>query len=104
MCRHVLASKRRFTNITLDLECPKHMAGTPVIIGGEMQESNYGDYQDEMNTFNRALLEVMTEGDANGRVFTFPIPTYNITADFDWDNPVIDNLWEASAKYGIPYL
>ena len=93
-----------FTNITLDLECPKHMAGTPVIIGGEMQESNYGDYQDEMNTFNRALLEVMTEGDANGRVFTFPIPTYNITADFDWDNPVIDNLWEASAKYGIPYF
>lgn len=57
-----------------------------------------------MNTFNWALLEVMTEGDANGRVFIFQIPTYNITADFDWDNPVIDNLWEASAKYGIPYF
>ena len=93
-----------FTNITLDLECPKHMAGNPVVIGGEMQEANYGDFQDEMNTFNRALLEVLSEGDSTGRVFTFPIPTYNITPDFDWDNPVIENLWEASAKYGIPYF
>lgn len=93
-----------FTNITLDLECPKHMAGNPVIIGGEIQETNYGDYQSEMNTFNKALLEVMSEGDASGRVFTFPIPTYNITPDFNWDNPIIENLWEASAKYGIPYF
>lgn len=93
-----------FTNITLDLEAPKHLAGTPVIIGGTMQDSNYGDYQDEMNILNKALLEVLTEGDASGRVFTFPIPTYNITKDFNWDNPVIENLWEASAKYGIPYF
>ena len=93
-----------FTNITLDLECPKHMAGNPVIIGGEIQETNYGDYQSEMNTFNKALLEVLSEGDASGRVFTFPIPTYNITPDFNWDNPIIENLWEASAKYGIPYF
>lgn len=93
-----------FTNITLDLECPKHMAGNPVIIGGEIQDTNYGDYQSEMNTFNKALLEVLSEGDASGRVFTFPIPTYNITKDFNWDNPVIENLWEASAKYGIPYF
>lgn len=93
-----------FTNITLDLNPPKHLAGTPVLIGGEMQETNYGDYQEEMNQFNKALLEVLTEGDANGRVFTFPIPTYNITEDFDWDNPVIENLWETSAKYGIPYF
>lgn len=93
-----------FTNITLDLECPKHMAGNPVVIGGEMIETNYGDYQDEMNVFNKAFLEVMCEGDASGRVFTFPIPTYNITKDFNWDNPVIENLWEASAKYGIPYF
>ncbi len=93
-----------FTNITLDLECPTHMAGTPVIIGGDIIETNYGDYQDEMNIFNKALLEVLSEGDANGRVFTFPIPTYNITPDFNWDNPVIENLWEASAKYGIPYF
>ncbi len=93
-----------FTNITLDLEPPKHMAGNPVFIGGEMQDTNYGDYQDEMNIFNKALLEVLCEGDADGRVFTFPIPTYNITEDFNWDNPVIENLWEASAKYGIPYF
>lgn len=93
-----------FTNITLDLEAPSHMAGMPVMIGGEIQETNYGDHQDEMNMLNRALLEVLCEGDASGRVFTFPIPTYNITPDFNWDNPVIENLWEASAKYGIPYF
>ncbi|PID33312.1 ribonucleoside triphosphate reductase [Candidatus Saccharibacteria bacterium] len=93
-----------FTNITLDLECPKHMEDNPVIIGGEMQETKYGDYQKEMNILNKALLEVLSEGDANGRVFTFPIPTYNITEDFNWDNPVVENLWEASAKYGIPYF
>lgn len=93
-----------FTNITLDLEAPSHMAGMPVIIGGEIQETNYGDHQNEMNMLNRALLEVLCEGDASGRVFTFPIPTYNITPDFNWDNPVIENLWEASAKYGIPYF
>jgi len=93
-----------FTNITLDLECPKHMEGQPVMIGGQIAETNYGDHQKEMNMFNKALLEVLCEGDANGRVFTFPIPTYNITPDFNWDNPVIENLWEASAKYGIPYF
>ena len=93
-----------FTNITLDLECPSYMQGQPVVIGGELQDTNYGDHQEEMNMFNRALLEVLTEGDASGRVFTFPIPTYNITKDFNWDNPVIENLWEASAKYGIPYF
>ena len=80
------------------------MANNPVIIGGEIQNSTYGDYQSEMNIFNKALLEVLAEGDANGRVFTFPIPTYNIAQDFDWDNPVIENLWESSAKYGIPYF
>jgi len=93
-----------FTNITLDLECPKHMEGQPVVIGGQIAETNYGDHQKEMNLLNKALLEVLCEGDANGRVFTFPIPTYNITAAFNWDNPVIENLWEASAKYGIPYF
>lgn len=93
-----------FTNITLDLEPPKHLASTPVIIGGEAQDSTYSDYQKEMNIFNKALLKVLSEGDANGRVFTFPIPTYNITKDFNWDNPVIADLWEASAKYGIPYF
>ena len=93
-----------FTNITLDLECPKHMADNPVIIGGEMQDTTYGEYQEEMNMLNKALLEVLSEGDANGRVFTFPIPTVSITKDFNWDNPVIESLWEASAKYGIPYF
>ena len=93
-----------FTNITLDLEPPKHLAVMPVIIGGEIAATNYADHQKEMDILNRALLEVLCEGDANGRVFTFPIPTYNITKDFNWDNPVIENLWEASAKYGIPYF
>lgn len=93
-----------FTNITLDLECPEYMQGQPVVIGGKIAKTNYGDHQKEMNTFNKALLEVLEEGDAHGRVFTFPIPTYNITKDFNWDNPVIENLWEASAKYGIPYF
>lgn len=93
-----------FTNITLDLTPPANLAGLPVVVGGEMQEENYGDFQDEMNMLNRALLAVLAEGDASGRVFTFPIPTYNITPDFDWDNPVVEDLWEASAKYGIPYF
>jgi len=93
-----------FTNVTLDLQAPAHMAGNPVIIGGEMEETNYGDFQVEMDVFNKAFLEVLSEGDSTGRVFTFPIPTYNITPDFDWNNPVIENLWEASAKYGIPYF
>lgn len=93
-----------FTNVTLDLNPPSHLAKNPVIIGGEIQDTNYGDYQAEMDIFNQAFLEVLAEGDANGRVLTFPIPTYNITKDFDWDNQVISNLWEASAKYGIPYF
>lgn len=69
-----------------------------------MQDTDYGDYQAEMNMFNRAFLQVLCEGDATGRIFSFPIPTYNITKDFDWDNPVIESLWEASANYGIPYF
>lgn len=93
-----------FTNITLDLTVPKYYADNPVIIGGEYQDTKYGDYQVEMDMLNKAFLEVMAEGDAHGRVFTFPIPTYNITSDFDWDNPTVANLWEVSAKYGIPYF
>lgn len=93
-----------FSNVTLDLQPPRHLAGQNVIIGGEAQDAVYGDFQAEMNVFNRAFLEILTEGDANGRVFTFPIPTYNITADFDWENPGLAPLWEATAKYGIPYF
>ena len=93
-----------FTNITLDINPPKHLAEGPVVIGGEVKDKSYGDFQKEMNMFNRALLKVMLAGDADGRVFTFPIPTVNITKDFDWNNPVIENLWEASAKYGLNYF
>lgn len=93
-----------FTNVTLDLKPPKNLAGESVIIGGEARDSVYGDYQEEMNLFNAAFLEVLSEGDAKGRVFSFPIPTYNITADFNWDDPGLDRLWEVTAKYGIPYF
>lgn len=93
-----------FTNITMDLTVPKFMKDQPVIIGGTPQEATYGEFQREMDILNRAFLEVMLEGDAKGRVFTFPIPTYNITRDFDWDNPNIELLWEVTAKYGIPYF
>ncbi len=93
-----------FTNITMDLIVPQIYAHSPVIIGGELQKETYSDFQEEMNVLNRAFLEVMSEGDAKGRVFTFPIPTYNITKDFDWENPVLKDLWEATAKYGIPYF
>ena len=93
-----------FTNITMDLTVPSYYKETPIIIGGENMDTTYGEYQKEMDIINKAFLEVMTEGDANGRVFTFPIPTYNITKDFNWDNPITETLWEASAKYGIPYF
>lgn len=88
----------------MDLTVPKFMKDQPVIIGGTPQEATYGEFQREMDILNRAFLEVMLEGDAKGRVFTFPIPTYNITRDFDWDNPNIELLWEVTAKYGIPYF
>jgi ribonucleoside-triphosphate reductase len=93
-----------FTNITLDLFCPKHLAEESVIIGGRIMEDKYRDFQPEMDVFNRALFEVMTEGDARGRIMTFPIPTINLTKDFDWDNPNLDGLWEMTGKYGIPYF
>lgn len=93
-----------FTNITMDLTVPSYYAEQPVIIGGEMLEDTYKEFQPEMDMLNKAFFEVMMEGDASGRVFTFPIPTYNITKDFDWDNKNLDGLWEMSAKYGIPYF
>ncbi|MGC8596078.1 MAG: ribonucleoside triphosphate reductase [Candidatus Kryptoniota bacterium] len=94
-----------FTNITLDLDPPSFLRNSPVIIGGRpSEETTYGDYKEEMDIFNKALLEVMLEGDAKGRVFTFPIPTYNITKDFDWENQNLDLLWQVTAKYGIPYF
>ncbi len=93
-----------FTNVTLDLQVPALLAGEPVIIGGERQDTTYGDHQAEMDLFNRAFLDVMAGGDARGRVFTFPIPTYNVTPDFDFDDPRLDRLWEVTARYGLPYF
>jgi len=93
-----------FTNITLDLTVPSYMADEPAIIGGDLKDDNYSDFIDEMNMINKSFAEIMTEGDAKGRPFTFPIPTINITKDFEWDNEVLDPIWEMTAKYGIPYF
>ncbi|ETR71319.1 MAG: ribonucleoside-triphosphate reductase [Candidatus Magnetoglobus multicellularis str. Araruama] len=93
-----------FTNITMDLDVPETLKDHPVIIGGKYQSDVYGGYQIEMDMINRAFADVMMEGDARGRVFTFPIPTYNITADFDWDNPSLDSVFKMTGKYGIPYF
>ncbi|MGC8976362.1 MAG: ribonucleoside triphosphate reductase [Candidatus Ratteibacteria bacterium] len=93
-----------FTNLTFDLKVPEIYKNQPVIIGGEIQNTTYGEFQKEMDMINKAFFEVMLEGDAKGRVFTFPIPTYNITKDFDWEDEVLDGLWEMTGKYGIPYF
>jgi anaerobic ribonucleoside-triphosphate reductase len=93
-----------FTNITMDLQVPSYLANDPVIRGGKMQKEKYGEFQEEMDMMNRAFAEGMCEGDADGRLFTFPIPTYNITKDFDWDNEKLKPLWDMTAKYGIPYF
>ena len=93
-----------FTNITMDMTVPSYYAEAPVIIGGELKEETYKEFQKEMNLINKAYFEVMMQGDYTGKVFTFPIPTYNITKDFDWENPELEGLWEMTAKYGIPYF
>jgi ribonucleoside-triphosphate reductase len=93
-----------FTNITLDLSVSPVLKDQAVIVGGIEQAETYGEFQAEMDLINRAFAEVMMEGDAKGRVFTFPIPTYNITADFDWTNPNLDMVWKMTGKYGIPYF
>ncbi len=93
-----------FTNLTMDLVVPHTLADEAVIIGGQPMDSTYGEFQPEMDLINRTFAELMLEGDAHGRVLTFPIPTYNITRDFDWDNPNLDNVWQMTAKYGIPYF
>lgn len=93
-----------FTNVTLDVTVPRYYTDQHIIIGGRPQKEKYGDFQEEMNLFNRAFLKVMAEGDAKGRVFTFPIPTYNITKDFNWNDHNLADLWEMTAKYGVPYF
>jgi len=93
-----------FTNVTMDLKVPAMLADKPVIWGGAYREEPYREFQEEVTIFNRAFLEVLSEGDARGRVFTFPIPTYNITGDFPWDDPSLEVLWRVTARYGIPYF
>jgi ribonucleoside-triphosphate reductase len=94
-----------FTNLTFDWVIPEDLRETPVIIGGEIQDGKYyGDYQREMEMINRAFLEVMSNGDRDGRIFTFPIPTYNITNDFDWTSDNAKLLFEVTGKYGLPYF
>ena len=94
-----------FTNLTFDWVIPDDLKKTPIIIGGELQDGKYyGDYQVEMDLINKAFLEVMSEGDRDGRIFTFPIPTYNITSDFDWDSENAKLLFSVTGKYGLPYF
>ncbi|MBP5160461.1 MAG: ribonucleoside triphosphate reductase [Alphaproteobacteria bacterium] len=93
-----------FTNLTFDWTCPPDLANEHPVVAGATQSFTYGELQDEMDMINRAFLEVMAEGDAKGRPFTFPIPTYNITQTFPWDSKNIDLLFEMTAKYGLPYF
>lgn len=93
-----------FTNLTFDWTCPEDLRNQHPVIAGEEMPFTYGDCKHEMDMINRAYIEVMTKGDAKGRVFTFPIPTYNITPDFDWDSENADLLFAMTAKYGLPYF
>lgn len=93
-----------FSNITLDIKCPEDLKDKPVLIGGKDTGTTYKEYQEEMDMINMALLDVMSKGDKDGRPFTFPIPTYNITNEWDWDSPVADKIFEVTAKYGYPYF
>jgi ribonucleoside-triphosphate reductase len=93
-----------FTNLTLDLTIPDFMKNEPIVFGGKMLDTTYGDMETEMEMFNMAFAEVMRQGDSKGRVFTFPIPTYNIAKDFDWDSPIAQKIFEVTAKYGVPYF
>lgn len=93
-----------FTNLTFDIHCPDDLRNQHPLIGGKEVDFTYGDLQKEMDMINRAYIEVMIEGDAQGRIFTFPIPTYNITDDFDWDSENSRLMFEMTAKYGTPYF
>ena len=98
-------SQAPFTNITIDWVCPEDLKNQPAIVGGKYQDFNYGDLQEEMDIINKAFLEIMIEGDANGRGFQYPIPTYSITKDFDWSETENNKLlFEMTAKYGTPYF
>lgn len=93
-----------FSNCTLDFTVPKHMMDKPVLIGGKRMDKTYKEFQKEMDIFNECFFEVMNGGDHDGRIFSFPIPTVNVTKDFDWDNPRYNTLWKNTAKYGQPYF
>ncbi|MDX9868435.1 MAG: ribonucleoside triphosphate reductase, partial [Kiritimatiellia bacterium] len=93
-----------FTNLTMDLVPPASLANEQALIGGQPVPETYAEFQAEMDLINSAFLEVMTQGDAKGRVFSFPIPTYNVSKAFDWERPGLEKLWEVTAKYGIPYF
>lgn len=93
-----------FTNITLDWDCPEDMKEKRLLLGGKPFEYTFGELQNEMDIVNRAFIQVMSHGDSKGRTFTFPIPTYNVTKDFDWDDPKNLPLFEMTAKYGTPYF
>ena len=97
-------SQYPFSNLTFDWTVPEDMVNDKAIVGGKEMDFTYGDCQKEVDMVNKAFLEVMQEGDANGRVFTFPIPTYNLTKEFNWDSDNADLLFDVTAKYGIPYF
>jgi len=97
-------SQAPFTNITLDWTCPEDLRDTKAVVNGKETDFNYGDCQDEMNRINRILIELMIEGDADGRGFQYPIPTYNITSDFDWESDNARLLFEMTSRYGTPYF
>ncbi|UTD12718.1 ribonucleoside triphosphate reductase [Treponema denticola] len=97
-------SQAPFTNITLDWVCPPDLANQKAVVGGETQDFTYGDCQKEMDMINKLFIELMLEGDAAGRGFQYPIPTYNITSDFDWTSPNAKLLFEMTARYGTPYF
>jgi ribonucleoside-triphosphate reductase (formate) len=93
-----------FTNVTMDMDVPNFLKDEPVVLGGKLHNDFYGDFQDEMDMFNMCFADAMSMGDAAGRVFTFPIPTYSLTKDFNWESPVAQKVFEMTAKYGTPYF
>ena len=93
-----------FTNVTLDLKVPDFLKSEAVMVGGKMMDKTYGDMQEEMDMFNAAFADVMSRGDSKGRVFTFPIPTYCVTKDFDYESAIAEKIFEVTAKYGVPYF
>jgi ribonucleoside-triphosphate reductase len=93
-----------FTNITMDIKIPEFLRNEPVIIGGKIHSETYGELQEEVDIFNKCFADVMTEGDAKGRVFTFPITTYSITSEFDWESETTESIFKMTAKYGTPYF